>query len=692
MGDKYRQPTGSDILWTPPNPNPPSGSGSGGLSSVQDSRLNTVSPRYDEVTSAAWDQINAFAFWLASHGPVKGCITEIGVGSRQDADRWAETLHGTLQAADSNQYATIPYYLWSCRETPSNGLAVYSPDPRVMRSGPMSTQWPAGKVMEQHLTDAAGNPRPVGVNFEMGLMGYEYVQYAATRPFGPLNDNRKFATDATSVSVLPPFPDGSEYSYGRFSTWKYVASRGVKNVRLAFQWERMCRSDNPGVIDATELARLDQAIGWAQQFGIKVLLDLHNFGHYTFDNGGQRNDHYIGDGTLTQTHFNNFWTALVDHYKNGTGASLYSAIAGYEIMNEPSNMGDFGGGPLTTAQAAANWETISNLCVRAIRAVDSTMPCYISAYNYASPGLFGTLHQNPWVTLAAGGNDPNTVYVAHLYLDTGSAGAYSNPYDVDQKYWRAQGYVPGDRGAKAQAIATHHITVPKPWESPWSGKMAHRMVKTDIGASSGVAYTVPFGRVAIISSVHVYSGPAGGAGNNKLYFVPSGQTPAQNSAWAVAEWASTTASTGQFVQTPGVLAAGDKIWLYTTVGDQHVAVTVYELPDDSIVPFKGAAAPGSDLLLFTCPAGKRARLLSTGFGVGNGLGMYFRNPNASASIISFRHAYSGAGFTTFHTVSLAAFSNSAAANVFEVPLLDGEKFGINPSVGVNVWGAFEVTG
>src|SRR5690606_40639854 len=50
-------------------------------------------------------------------------------------------------------------------------------------------------------------------------------------------------------------------------------------VRIPFRWERVQR--NPGqALDATELQRLQDAVTRARNAGLKVIIDMHNYGAY----------------------------------------------------------------------------------------------------------------------------------------------------------------------------------------------------------------------------------------------------------------------------------------------------------------------------------------------------------------------------------------------------------------------------
>ena len=139
--------------------------------------------------------------------------------------------------------------------------------------------------------------------------------------------------------------DGAEYFVPTFPSttdWDYVQSKGIKLVRLVIAWEDL-QPTLSAALNTTYLASIKTAVAAASARGIRVIIDLHNFGGYvssaawgssinTVGNGGvpAAGVNFLGDGTLTSAQFVDLWTRIATAFVGNPG------LAGYEIMNEPS--------------------------------------------------------------------------------------------------------------------------------------------------------------------------------------------------------------------------------------------------------------------------------------------------------------------------------------------------------------------
>ena len=186
---------------------------------------------------------------------------------------------------------------------------------------------------------------------------------------------------------------GWDYIYPSASDINYYAQRGVQFVRLPVRWERLQPTPG-GNLDPAEVGRLKDFLANAQAAGVKVLVDLHNFGGYSGD--------VIGSTTNPVSNFADFWSKLSGAIKDSP------ALAGYDLMNEPVGFKDWEGWP-TAAQAAIN----------AIRKVDMTHDIYVEGNDYATSINYG-MH-NPDFPLKDPAN--KIVYEAHIYFDKWDSGA-----------------------------------------------------------------------------------------------------------------------------------------------------------------------------------------------------------------------------------------------------------------------------
>lgn len=204
---------------------------------------------------------------------------------------------------------------------------------------------------------------------------------------------------------------GYAYIYPSAADIKYYTDRGVELFRLPVKWERLQPTAN-GELDAAELGRLKNFLAAADAAGVKVIVDVHNFGSYKGDR--------LGSAEVSNEQFADFCKKLA------TGIGDIKSVYGYDLMNEPNHMGGMDVWP-RAAQAA----------VDAIRTVDMDTKIYVEGNAYAATQNWASNNASLDI------HDPANliVYQAHIYFDRWSSGAYGETYDQ-------QGATP-DMGAKA---------------------------------------------------------------------------------------------------------------------------------------------------------------------------------------------------------------------------------------------------
>lgn len=198
---------------------------------------------------------------------------------------------------------------------------------------------------------------------------------------------------------------GYDYHYPDFAEIKHYADRGVDLIRLPFTWERM-QPTLGGELSPEELGRLQQFLTDARALGVKVVIDLHNYGRY--------NGQTIGSSAgPTSDQFADFWAKLASAVKDAP------ALAGYDIMNEPHDMG----GP-------GIWKAAAQAAVNAIRGVDMNTAIHIEGEGWS--GAHSWMQYNSDLILS----DPANllIYHAHQYFDRYSEGFYTNSYDSEGAY------------------------------------------------------------------------------------------------------------------------------------------------------------------------------------------------------------------------------------------------------------------
>ncbi len=96
---------------------------------------------------------------------------------------------------------------------------------------------------------------------------------------------------------------GMDYFYPGIDDINYCASRGMDVIRLPFLWGRIQPTED-GPLDAAELAKIDHVVDYAISLGIRVVLDVHNYGWAH------------GSDALPNATFADLWGKLATHFKS----------------------------------------------------------------------------------------------------------------------------------------------------------------------------------------------------------------------------------------------------------------------------------------------------------------------------------------------------------------------------------------
>jgi endoglucanase len=185
----------------------------------------------------------------------------------------------------------------------------------------------------------------------------------------------------------------TNYVVPTLSELQYYQSQGQDLIRLPISWTTLQTSLN-GALDPTYLANIESVLNNAASLGMKVIVDLHDYGAY--------NGNKIGGGTVTDANFADLWQKLSSALAGNPG------LGGYDLMNEPNNM------PSATA-----WTDAAQAAITAIRTNDMSTPIYVEGNHWANSYDWSTV--NPGFTTL---NDPanNLVFEAHVYLDSDDSG------------------------------------------------------------------------------------------------------------------------------------------------------------------------------------------------------------------------------------------------------------------------------
>jgi aryl-phospho-beta-D-glucosidase BglC (GH1 family) len=350
-------------------------------------------------------ELGRFTDWLSRNG-VDGYVGEVGWPDDYlgDASNWNALADAWYDDADA---AGLWVTQWSTGEWWGRNykLAVYE-DRNIPDSSPngVDSANTQAAVTEAHPTTPSYLR---GVNVSGAEFGAPY------------------SLDATSnFSNKNPGRYNNAYHYDGQATFDYLASCGIELIRLQFRWERI-QPALGGPLNATELRRLRAAVQRATGAGLKVILDVHNFGDYYIERNGRGVRFAIGSDRLPIRDFADLWRRLSHNFKGTPG------IAGYGLMNEPAGMPRVG-----SLSPAKVWEKASQRALGAIRSNGDLRLVLVQGYSWAGAQNWPTNHPTSWI------DDPedNFRYEAHHYWDRNNSGAYVHSYAEEVADARTKGY------------------------------------------------------------------------------------------------------------------------------------------------------------------------------------------------------------------------------------------------------------
>jgi len=156
-----------------------------------------------------------------------------------------------------------------------------------------------------------------------------------------------------------------------------IKSLGCDVIRLPINLFYMTNGSPDYTIDPLMFEFLDQAVNWAEELQISLILDNHT------------SDDLASKNAALETVLTKVWAQMAEHYKNRSNYILY------EILNEPN-------GTLTTSA----WGKIQQTAITAIRAIDTKHTIVVGGAGFNS---YSELASLPVYT------DTNLIYTFHFY-------------------------------------------------------------------------------------------------------------------------------------------------------------------------------------------------------------------------------------------------------------------------------------
>lgn len=220
---------------------------------------------------------------------------------------------------------------------------------------------------------------------------------------------------------------GKDYVYPSEETVRYFVNKGFDTVRLPFLWERL----QPALgkpFDGAEAERLANSVALMRQYGLRVILDPHNYARYKGE--------VIGSKTVPDSAFADFWKRLAAFYKDQPDLV-------FGLMNEPFDV------------PAEQWLKSANAAVAAIRAADARnlvlVPgtAWTGAHSWEG-GSYGT----PNGQVMTGFKDPigRFAFEVHQYLDDDFSGTKGNCSRADDAVKALEGFGTWLRAHKAKGF------------------------------------------------------------------------------------------------------------------------------------------------------------------------------------------------------------------------------------------------
>lgn len=172
------------------------------------------------------------------------------------------------------------------------------------------------------------------------------------------------------------FPRQIQFSKYTKKDFERIKSLGCDVIRLPINLHAMTNGEPDYILDPLFLSFLDEAVTWAEDLQLHLILDNH-----TFDPAANT-DPAIGPVLVK------VWTQMAEHYKDR------SEYIYYEVLNEPHGISD------------AEWSSIQQTVIDAIRTVDTNHYIVVGGAGWNS---YNNLDELPVYT------DNKLIYTFHFY-------------------------------------------------------------------------------------------------------------------------------------------------------------------------------------------------------------------------------------------------------------------------------------
>lgn len=184
-----------------------------------------------------------------------------------------------------------------------------------------------------------------------------------------------------------------------------IAEIGFNVIRMDLHYRIFEDDSNPGVYKQSGWNFLDTYIQWAANQNLYLILDMHvpPGGLQPTGGGGA----CLWEDSDNRNRLVNLWLAIAQRYANE------ARIAAYDLLNEPNPTG------ATLQAGAANWQSLAQQIVDAIRTVDRNHLIIVERINWLM-NADGSSPLTNWElgvlkAFQVSVNDDNTIYDFHFY-------------------------------------------------------------------------------------------------------------------------------------------------------------------------------------------------------------------------------------------------------------------------------------
>ncbi len=250
--------------------------------------------------------------------------------------------------------------------------------------------------------------------------------------------------------------ENTDYIYPNTAELDYYSSIGMNVVRLVLSWERI-QPTQDGPLDTHQLAKMDDLVTYGAGKGLKVVIDLHNYG-YRDQDLSRHGGNLVGSPASPDSALANVWSKLAAHY-------LKHPNVMFGLMNEPH------------VQSAAQWASAAQASIDAIRATGATQEILVPG-SYWTGAHSWTKSDNASVMGRVTDPGHNMAFELHQYLDTDNSGTHDT-------------VVSPTIGPERLADAT-----------AWAKAAGHRLVLGEFGAASDPASLTALGNMLAYLQQH----------------------------------------------------------------------------------------------------------------------------------------------------------------------------------------------